>query len=243
MTQEPIIFEVEPGEFDEKVVAASSRTTVVVDFWAPWCGPCRMLTPVLEGIVTSMGGRARLAKVNVDEHQEVAARFNVQGIPAVKVFRGGEVVAEFVGALPEAQVRRVLEKAIPSAGDELVEQADTLLGSGDREEARRRYRQVLDGEPRHYGAALRLARLALEDGQLEEARRLASLIGEDAEEHAEAAGLLARVGFLERCRDGGGLWRHLAGTPRRTLTTWMSATGWPAAWRRAATIRMPWRSC
>jgi putative thioredoxin len=205
MAARDTIFDVQPGEFDQKVVAASSEAVIVVDFWAPWCGPCRILGPVLERAVESLAGKARLAKVNVDENPEVASRFNVRAIPAVKVFRDGQVVAEFVGALPEADVRRILGQVVPSAADELVETGDALLESGNRDSARQRWQKALGEQPRDPAAALRLARLAFEDGNAEEARRLASLIEEDAGEHEEAEGLLARLDFAERCRTAGGL--------------------------------------
>jgi len=205
MAQEAIVFDVGPGEFDTRVLAASAEAAIVTDFWAPWCAPCRMLGPVLERVVRGMGGRVRLARVNVDEVTDVAARYNIQGIPAVKVFRGGQVVAEFVGALPEAEVRRILEQAVPSAADELVQQADERLAGGDLEGARRLCRKALSDSPRHPGAALRLARFALQDGDADEARRLASLVEEGTPEHEQAAAVLARLEFAERCRQAGGL--------------------------------------
>jgi len=205
MAQEGLVYDVGAGEFDRKVIAASSQATVVVDLWAPWCAPCRVLGPVLERVVQSMGGRVRLARVNIEENREIAARFGVQSIPAVKIFRDGKVVAEFVGALPEPQVRRIIEDVVPSAADELVAEGDRRLADGDRAGARRRYEKAMAGAPTHAGAALRLARLALEDGQAQEARRLASLVGEDADEHEEASALLARLDFAERCQAAGGL--------------------------------------
>ena len=205
MAPADIVFNVQRGGFEQQVVAASSEAVIVVDFWAPWCGPCRILGPVLERVVESMGGRARLARVNVDEDPEVAERFGLRGIPAVKVFRKGEVVAEFVGALPETDVRRILEQAVPSAAEELVEKGDALMEAGNRHGARQCWQKAIAGEPRHGGAAVRLARLALEEGNAEEARRLASLIEEDAPQYEEASGLLARLDFAGRCQAAGGL--------------------------------------
>ena len=102
------IMDVDADGFKQAVLDAPAEVAVVVDFWAPWCAPCRTLSPVLERIVGESGGRLRLAKVNVDENPPLAAQFGVQGIPQVLVFRGGEVVADFTGALPERQVRQIL---------------------------------------------------------------------------------------------------------------------------------------
>jgi putative thioredoxin len=138
---------------------------VVVDFWAPWCGPCRTLGPTLERLAAQGGGAWLLAKVNVDEDPEVAARFGIQGIPAVKAFRGGEVVDEFVGAIPEAQVRRWLESFVPGPADEAYAEAGALLGRGEDAAARAALARVLSLKPAHGGALLALAELDVKEGR------------------------------------------------------------------------------
>ncbi|WP_374495665.1 tetratricopeptide repeat protein [Zoogloea sp.] len=106
-------------EFDTAVIALSRRVPVLVDFWAPWCGPCRTLKPMLEKLATEYGGRFVLAKINSDEAQTVAARYAVRSIPAVKLFVNGDVVDEFAGALPEGQVRAFLDRHLPDEAERL----------------------------------------------------------------------------------------------------------------------------
>ncbi|MCD6416550.1 MAG: tetratricopeptide repeat protein [Planctomycetes bacterium] len=204
MQPQDVVYDVEPGQFEGQVIRASASRPVVVDFWAEWCAPCRSLTPVLEAVVRSYGGRAALAKVNVDQHQQAAVQYSVRGIPAVKVFFRGEIVSEFVGALPRAEVERILARAIPSHADEMVAEADELLAKRDMRAAEQRLRSALEEKPAHSGALLRLGLLALEKGDAAEAQNLLGKIEADAPEHESAQAGLARIEFAETCQAQGG---------------------------------------
>ena len=123
-------FEVQ--SFEEEVIEASYKRPVVVDFWAPWCGPCRVLGPVIEKLAGEQSDLWDLVKVNSDDHPEISTRFEIKGIPAVKMFVGGVVVDEFTGSLPEPAIRQWLEKALPSEAKNLLREAEHLLDAGDR---------------------------------------------------------------------------------------------------------------
>ena len=130
-------------DFQKDIVEASATTPVVVDFWAPWCGPCRALGPILEKLEREYAGRFKLVKVNSDENRELAAAFNVRSIPYVVGFRGGKPVAQFVGALPEGEVRAFIEKVLPSVHEKSLESAAALVEQGKVDEAER----LLDAIP------------------------------------------------------------------------------------------------
>ncbi len=172
------IFDVDAADFPARVVERSRELPVVVDFWAEWCGPCRQLTPALETAARARAGKVELAKVDVDQNQQLAASFRVQGIPTVKAFRDGRVASEFTGALPPAEVERFFEALVPSESDELVAQ-------GDEQSLRR----ALELDARHPEAAPALARLLLRRGELAEALELARSVPGDF----LAAGLVARA--------------------------------------------------
>ena len=177
-----MIRDVSEDRFQAEVVDRSHEVPVVVDFWAGWCGPCRQLTPALEAEAKARGDDVDLAKVDVDANQTLARSFGVQGIPAVKAFKDGKVVAEFTGAIPPAQVAQFFNGLVPS-------EADRLARSSDEADLRR----ALELDPRQSGAAVALARILIGRGENDEAARLL----EPFEGDFSAAGLAARA----RCAD------------------------------------------
>lgn len=195
---ETLKVEVDQASFATEVLERSTERPVVVDFWAAWCGPCRQLGPVLEQEVARLDGQVLLRAVDVDRSPELARTFGIRGIPAVKAFRDGHVMAEFVGAQPAAQVRSFLERLLPSEADRLAEGGDELS-----------LRAALDADPSHLPARRQLAELLLREGRAREAGEVAALAPQDrvcdglrawAELQEEAAGADAQL--LEALRAG-----------------------------------------
>lgn len=133
--------------FERDVVEASRRVPVLVDFWAPWCGPCRALTPILEKLAEEYQGKFLLAKINTDENPEISARHGIRGIPNVKAYLDGRLVDEFVGVLPESGVRQFIARMLPSPGVKLRRQAHEAVAAGDFETAESALRQALELDP------------------------------------------------------------------------------------------------
>jgi putative thioredoxin len=180
--------DVTDDSFQTDVLDRSTTVPVVVDLWAPWCGPCRTLGPILEKVVDATEGKVELAKVNVDENPQVSAAFRVQGIPAVYAVAGGKVVDGFVGAQPEAAVSEFVERLLPS---EAEEQVSALVAAGDEQSLR----QALELKPDHHDAIVGLAELLAgrrANGDEDEALALLGRIPESAETRRVAA--LVRTG-------------------------------------------------
>lgn len=196
-------FDASVEDFEEKVVAASRRVPVLVDFWAPWCAPCRTLKPILEKLAEEYQGRFLLAKVNSDENQELAMRYGVRSIPAVKAFSGGELVDEFMGALPEGRVREFIDALVPSAAEPLRLEAQAARARGDNDTAQRRLVEALALDPRHETVQLDLVELLADTGKLTDAHQLLDAMSDRARDGARVSALRARLQLLEGVPAGG----------------------------------------
>lgn len=196
-----VVTDVDTADFQSAVVERSHEVPVVVDFWAAWCGPCKTLGPTLESAVQARGGEVELAKVDVDANQQLAQQFRVQGIPAVKAFRDGEVVAEFTGAINAAQVEAFLDQVVPSEADRLVAEGRRV---SDQDEAagQAAFEAALELDPSHMAAALGLAELVVED-EPDRASELATphLPDPRAEQVLQRVSLAAGAGDLEALSD------------------------------------------
>lgn len=169
--------------FVADVIETSRTTPVIVDFWAPWCGPCKQLTPILEKVVKEAKGKVRLVKINIDENQDLARQMRIQSIPAVYAFAGGQPFDGFMGALPESQVRKFVERlagaAGPSSQDELLAAAEEAAEAGDLGNAAQAFAQVLQEDPQNVRALAGLALCYMKSGDTARAQQTLDLVAPD----------------------------------------------------------------
>jgi putative thioredoxin len=187
------VIDVTDATFEQDVLARSEQVPVVVDLWAPWCGPCRTLGPILEKVIEAKAGAVELVKVNVDENPQISTTFQVQSIPAVFALKDRKVVDGFIGAVPEPQVTEFVDRLTPQASE-----ADALVDAGDEESLRR----ALELEPDHPGAVVALARMLVGRGEPPEALQLLARIPETPEVRQLAAEARLAAQHVEVPADG-----------------------------------------
>ncbi|MBV8566221.1 MAG: thioredoxin [Methylobacteriaceae bacterium] len=194
--------------FSADVIAESARQPVLVDFWAPWCGPCKQLTPILEKAVQASGGKVKLVKMNIDDHPQIAQRLGIQSIPAVIAFQRGQAVDGFMGALPESQVRGFIERIagpLTDASAEILAEAEAAAANGDPKTAMELYATVLAEDETNLKAIAGLARLYVEAGEIEQAKGVLTMVPSDKENDAAIAAARAAVELAEKAASVGDL--------------------------------------
>ncbi len=188
--------------FAKDVIEESRRQPVLVDFWAPWCGPCKQLTPVLEKVVTAARGAVRLVKMNIDDHPQVAGQLGIQSIPAVIAFVDGRPVDGFMGAVPESQIKAFIDKlggpAGPSEIDAALEEAEALVAEGALAEAAQLFAAVLGAEPENLPALAGLARCHIALGQIDEAKALLGSVPEAKAADPLISAVRAQLALIEQ---------------------------------------------
>jgi putative thioredoxin len=195
--------------FLKDVIEESKRQPVLVDFWAPWCGPCKQLTPVLEKAVKTAKGKVKLVKMNIDEHPAIPGQMGIQSIPAVIAFSNGQPVDGFMGALPEGQVVAFLERitkgAVGAEEKDLLKAADAALADGNAAGAAEMYARLLAEDSTNVNALAGLARCYVETGSLEQAKQTLALIPEAKRNETAVAAARAALEVAEQAKSLGPL--------------------------------------
>jgi len=203
-----LVKEATDASFMTDVIEASKQVPVIVDFWAPWCGPCKQLGPVLEQAVRAANGKVRMVKVNVDQNQMIAGQLRVQSIPAVFAFAGGQPVDGFMGALPASRVQDFVRKLIETAGgndglDEALDQAEAALEQGAAADAAEIFAAVLGEDPAHPRALGGMARAELAAGNADRARQVLEMAPPEVANDPAIAAARAEIELAEATRDTG----------------------------------------
>jgi putative thioredoxin len=216
-----LIKETTTASFVADVIETSQTVPVIVDFWAPWCGPCKQLGPALEKVVREARGAVRMVKVNVDQNQDLAAQLRVQSVPMVYAFKGGRPVDAFTGAVPESQLRQFVQRLTMDAGagpslDDYVAEAKAILADGDPQMAAGLFQQVLQEDPANAPAMAGLLRCFMAVGQTEQAEAMLAQLPPDVAKHADIAAVRTALDLAKAAGEVGqaaDLRRRLANDP------------------------------
>src|SRR5215468_4000289 len=185
MAMDGLVKDTTTQTFVKDVIEESKRQPVLIDFWAPWCGPCKQLTPILEKVVRAAKGKVKLVKMNIDEHPAIPGQMGIQSIPAVIAFVGGQPADGFMGALPESQVNAFIEKltkGVPAAGEpniaEILKEAEAALAEGDAATAAQIYAEALAVDTTNIAALAGLAKCYVASGAIEQAKTTLAMVPE-----------------------------------------------------------------
>ena len=205
-----LIKETTTQTFVKDVIEESKRQPVLIDIWAPWCGPCRQLTPILEKAVKNAKGRVKLVKMNIDEHPQIPGQMGIQSIPAVIAFVNGQPADGFMGAVPESQVNAFIEKitkGVPAAGEpnltEILAEADAVLAEGDAAAAAQIYAEVLAHDATNIAALAGLAKCYMTSGAVEQAKQTLAMVPESKRNDAAVKAVQAAIDLAEQAQSVG----------------------------------------
>ena len=201
MADSPYVVDVTAENFDRIVLEGSYRQPILVDYWADWCAPCRMLAPILDALANELGGKVLVAKINTEEQRELAAQYGIRSLPTVKLFKGGQPVDEFMGALPESEIRAFLDRHLARESDKLLLQAETLLAQDETDSAAELVEQALIADPDNPRTLIAYTRVKVRLGDFEAAEKSLNALPLDQQDHPEVQALRARLLFDQAVHD------------------------------------------
>ena len=201
MADSPYLIDVTPENFHAVVIEGSHQRPVLVDFWADWCAPCRMLTPILSKLADEYAGKVLVAKLNTEQEQALAAQFGIRSLPTVQLFKDGKPVDQFMGALPEPQIREFLERHIPRESDDLLARAFRCMDSGDAPGARLLIDQARAMDPGNARLQIADARIKMQAGDITGARETLEGVPLEMQDDPDVRRLQGEIAFLVRVAD------------------------------------------